>query len=282
MDKQNNLSKQSSQEEIKTYFDGILQVARSGNEFPINLDDVWPLVYSKKSDAVEALQRDFLQDIDFQVLRKNPQNLQGGRPSIDYSLSLSCMEFFIARKVRAVFEVYRNVFHNTVQMAQNVGAKDAKQIFDFMSHPNARTVPIKRKPAFSKTRVEGFDAYMTMIANRFSLDAVSQQRMVNQFAKENDLPLLEYTPSNGGRDSITNLLKAHGIEMSARQANKILSDNGILVQRTVTHKNGKVSSYYEVTEKGKTYGDNFQSEHNPKTTQPLWYTNKFDSLMPLF
>lgn len=34
-----------------------------------------------------------------------------GRPSKDYMLTVSCMEFFIARKVRAVFEVYRQVFH---------------------------------------------------------------------------------------------------------------------------------------------------------------------------
>ena len=31
-----------------------------------------------------------------------------------YMLSVSCLEYFIARKVRSVFEVYRSVFHGCV------------------------------------------------------------------------------------------------------------------------------------------------------------------------
>lgn len=105
------LSKGSSKENIKRYFKSVLEISKSGKEFPINLDEVWPLVYGKKSDAVEALCKNFMQDVDYQVLRQNPQNLNGGRPSNIYMLTVSCMEFFIARKVRAVFEVYRQVFH---------------------------------------------------------------------------------------------------------------------------------------------------------------------------
>ena len=33
----------------------------------------------------------------------------------DYYLSTSCLEYFIARKVRPVFEVYRQVFHKAVK-----------------------------------------------------------------------------------------------------------------------------------------------------------------------
>ena len=58
---------------------------------------------------------------DYQVLAQNGENLdsftqrcgkpQGGRPTNIYMLSVPCLEFFIARKVRPVFEVYRQVFH---------------------------------------------------------------------------------------------------------------------------------------------------------------------------
>lgn len=34
------LTKQSSEGEIKTYFAGILKLSRSDDEFPVNLDDV--------------------------------------------------------------------------------------------------------------------------------------------------------------------------------------------------------------------------------------------------
>lgn len=49
------LSKESSESEIKAYFNVVLKLSQSDNEFPINLDEVWPLVYSEKGKAVRAL-----------------------------------------------------------------------------------------------------------------------------------------------------------------------------------------------------------------------------------
>lgn len=117
------LTKQSTAQEIKAYFEEVLRISRDSEEFPVNLDDVWPLVYSRKDKAVRALQTNdlFLQNVDYQVLPQNGENsgvlaqnggkLQGGRPTDIYMLSVPCLEFFIARKVRPVFEVYRQVFH---------------------------------------------------------------------------------------------------------------------------------------------------------------------------
>lgn len=117
------LTKQSTDQEIKAYFEEVLRLSRDSEEFPVNLDDVWPLVFGRKQEAVRALRNDrlFVENIDYQVLRKNAQNSevlrkdaenqQGGRPTEIYMLSVPCLEFFIARKVRPVFEVYRQVFH---------------------------------------------------------------------------------------------------------------------------------------------------------------------------
>lgn len=110
------LSKQSSESDIKRYFNKVLELSKSDNEFPINLDEVWMLVYGRKADATDALQHGFIENVDYQVLRQNPQQKQkrGGHNRIDYRLTVSCMEFFIARKVRPVFEVYRQVFHHAI------------------------------------------------------------------------------------------------------------------------------------------------------------------------
>ena len=51
----NQLSKTSSSEEIKSYFNAILKLAKASEEFPVNLDEVWPLVYENRADAVRAL-----------------------------------------------------------------------------------------------------------------------------------------------------------------------------------------------------------------------------------
>lgn len=113
---------------IRSYFQYILTLSKSGEAYPVNLEDVFYLVYNKKSDAVESLKKDnvFLQDVDYQVLRKNPQNLFGGRPKDVYKLSVPCLEFFIARKVRPVFEVYRQVFHAAPDVVMKVRADNTK------------------------------------------------------------------------------------------------------------------------------------------------------------
>lgn len=113
---------------IRNYFQYILNLSKSGESFPVNLEDVFYLVYNKKSDAVESLKKDevFLQDVDYQVLRQNPQNLFGGRPKDVYKLSIPCLEYFIARKVRPVFEVYRQVFHAAPDVAMKVRADNTK------------------------------------------------------------------------------------------------------------------------------------------------------------
>lgn len=111
------LTKQSSGQEIKAYFENILRMSRDSEEFPVNLDDVWPLVFGRKQEAVRALKNDklFVENIDFQPLRKDAQRSDNGQfngcDKVTYMLSVPCLEFFIARKVRPVFEVYRQVFH---------------------------------------------------------------------------------------------------------------------------------------------------------------------------
>ena len=112
------LSKQSSDNDIKRYFESVLELSKSDNEFPINLDEVWMLVYPRKDHAVRALKENFIEGVDYQPLPKNGERSKSGQfisGGKDYHLTISCMEFFIARKVRPVFEVYRQVFHKVAK-----------------------------------------------------------------------------------------------------------------------------------------------------------------------
>lgn len=56
-----------------------------------------------------------LQSVDNQFFHQKVENSKKGRPIEKYYLSVSCLEFFIARKIRAVFEVYRQVFHKVAE-----------------------------------------------------------------------------------------------------------------------------------------------------------------------
>lgn len=71
------LTKQSSESEIKAYFIQVLNLARSKEEFPVDLDEVWPLVYSRRDKAVRVLRSGeiFLEGIDYQVFPQNGENL---------------------------------------------------------------------------------------------------------------------------------------------------------------------------------------------------------------
>lgn len=174
------LTKQSSDSEIKAYFIQVLNLSRSKDEFPVNLYEVWPLVFKFRSDAVRALSKSnlFVKDIDYQVLSTNAQNSEvlfhsknksnettsdntktgkdgrnlGGRPQNIYMLSFPCLEFFIARKVRPVFEVYRQVFHKVAGGGISLG----NQVFQSVPMGLEETLaPLAR--------------YHTMIEDRFSI-----------------------------------------------------------------------------------------------------------------
>lgn len=166
------LTKQSSEAEIKAYFCAVLNLAKSNEEFPVNLDDVWPLVYSRKDKAVRALKEgeSFFEGIDYQPLPQNGERLEdkplaqngkrlasgkfNGENKVTYMLSVPCLEFFIARKVRPVFEVYRKVFHKVVEgnaipphpfdITEPIGLYDTlRPLSDYMHKVNDRWERLK-------------------------------------------------------------------------------------------------------------------------------------------
>ena len=123
------LSKSSSSEDLKRYFTAVLELSKSDNKFPINLDDVWQLVYSERGKAVRALRNNFFEGEDFVSSSLSPLAQNGkrsekgqfnGENKVNYFLSLSCLEYFIARKVRPVFEVYRQVFHKVAESTHSL------------------------------------------------------------------------------------------------------------------------------------------------------------------
>ena len=128
----NQLTKKSSESEIKAYFEGIAKLMQSNEPFPVNLEDVWQLVYATKGKAVQTLKRSelFIEGVDYQIFNQkvkksgvfNQEEKNSdfmGRPIQVFMLSVPCLEFFIARKVRPVFEVYRKVFHKVVDTVQS-------------------------------------------------------------------------------------------------------------------------------------------------------------------
>ena len=191
-----SLSKNSGDNEIRRYFEAILKLAQSNNEFPVNLDEVWMLVYSERSKAVRALKTNFIEGVDFLLAQNGKQNsLQGsgGTNKIDYKLSLSCMEYFIARKVRPVFDVYRKVFHKAAELAQQRQLSPSELILQ-LAHMNVEN---ERKMKELEEKHSSLDAKIEELEMRTSTEI--KETTVVGFATRLNLDINRTKASQLGR-----------------------------------------------------------------------------------
>lgn len=250
------LSKRSSENEIKTYFSALLRLAKNDSPYPVNLDEVWPLVYKRRDSAIDALKRDFIENEDFSSFRNSPEREIGGTIRTDYYLTLSCLEYFIVKKVRPVFEVYRQVFHKTAN----------------------RPYIIKRAPGLT-TKVKASLLWVEGLSKSLNLNDASKLSLLKQVAEPLGLPTPDYTPSKGILKSASALLKEAGSPMSAQQFNLKLIEGGYLKELTRPSSKGGVKKFKSITEKGLSFGENQVNPNNPKETQPLWYENLFIGLL---
>lgn len=170
-----------------------------------------------------------------------------------------------ARKVRPVFEVYRQVFHKTVQ----------KSIEE-------KTSP-KRKPSL-KTKVRVGLECVKVVSEMLNLNDSSKLALLGKIAGPLNLPLPDYTPSHGILKSASELLKEHGRPMSAQSFNAKMIELGYLSEISLQSRAyGKavVKKFKSITSKGIKYGENQVNPNNPKSTQPLWYADRFNELLAL-
>lgn len=266
-----HLTKSSTSAEIKQYFKAVLKLSESNEDFPVNLDDVWPLVYSRKDEAVRTLKENFIQLTENEALRKKPERSDydymvvreripaGPGFSIreNYMLSVPCLEFFIARKVRDVFEVYRQVFHKTAKQIEN---RDPMAM-------NANTLYNLRMKAVAWT------------AKMLNLSEESKLRMIQAVTEPLGLPSPDYVTSKGVMHSATYLLSQRKNPVNVIQFNLKMMANGYLEEKERPSRSKGMAKFKCLTESGLEFGENKNSPNNALETQPHYYDDKFDELL---
>lgn len=251
-----SLNKESNENEIKRYFKAILKLSQSENEFPINIDEVWMLVYNRRDYATDALKKDFIENVDYKC---TSVKTEVGSVKLEYNISVSCMEFFIARKVRPVFEVYRQVFHKAASAIP----------------------PARKKSAGLTTKVKASIMWVEGISRSLNLNDASKLRLFEQVAEPLGLPTPDYVNSSGILLSASTLLKRLGLSISARDFNLKMIERGMMKEKERPSSNKGLKKFKTIVGDGLKYGENSINPNNQKETQPLYYEEKFMELIRL-
>lgn len=257
MDENLILSKDSNPSDVERYFRGVLALDQQDKVFSVNLDDVWQLVYSEKSKAVRALKANFIENVDFIVIAQNGEK---GRPVDFYYLTSACLEYFVARKVRPVFEVYRRVFHHAVAQVQ-------------------------QQPSLQE-QIQAKLAFADWSAKFLNLNDASKLGMAQKIGKMVGLDDALPQSVNAGTEkpithAATDLLKSHNVGISAQAFNRMLELKGVVKHATRPGKHGKVHSWYVITPAFDKYGQNQQDPKFQQQTQIRWYDNLFNELLTI-
>ena len=129
------------------------------------------------------------------------------------------------------------------------------------------------------------------VAEILRVSEASKIKMLGTILKAHKIPdavLPAYTEEKSTK-SLTELLEIHGANMTARNANKILLEAGILEIKdrpgTKKDKSGnsvKITKQFKsLTEKGLRFGKNVVSPQNERETQPHYFEDTFHELLEL-
>lgn len=119
----------------------------------------------------------------------------------------------------------------------------------------------------------------TWAAKFLNLNESSKLIIAKQILEPYNLPLPDYTPSKGILKSASELLSKRGMKISAQVFNKKAIEKGYLCELYRNSAHGQKKRFKSITNKGLSFGENQVNPNNPKSTQPLWYEDKFGELL---
>ena len=199
---------------------------------------------------------------DFEVFNKFVENSKGGRPSKEYALSLDMAKELCMIENNEQGRLFRKYF---IEVEKTARVKYEQENLD-------------------KKASDSFDIklkWLDFLPGYLNLSDVSKLAMAKKIAEPLGLPTPDYVSApNGAKHSATELLKSHGVGLSARKFNELAVNAGLLELKERKGTN-KVHKYCEITKKGLAYGENDINEKNMNQTQPHWYDNKFCDVLEI-
>ena len=204
----------------------------------------------------------FVENQDYEVFKENLKNSKGGRPSKEYALSLDMAKELCMIENNEQGRLFRKYFIE-VEKAARVKYEQEK-----LDKKASDSFDIKLK-------------WLNFLPGYLNLSDVSKLAMAKKIAEPLGLPTPDYVSApNGAKHSATELLKSHGVGLSARKFNELAVKAGLLRLKERKGTN-KVHKYCEITKKGLAYGENDINEKNMNQTQPHWYDSKFGEVLEI-
>lgn len=194
---------------------------------------------------------DLIEYQDFEVFTQKGENLQGGRPTSEYALSLDA-----AKEIS--------------MMSQCEKGKQARRYF----------IECEKRLLNPKTSnlLEDKLRAATWAVSFLNMNEASKLQLAKAVLEPLGLPSPDYVASKGVMHSASELLKRFGSKMSALKFNQQMVKLGFLKEET-RQGTTKIHKFKVITEKGKSYGENQVSPKNQSETQPRWYDDKFEELL---
>jgi len=158
------------------------------------------------------------------------------------------------------------------------GAKALEFKLDFIKKFNEMERQLKQR-SIVPTAIE----LMQFAFKELNVNDSTKLKLLQNAANEFGMPvsiLPSYTSSNGVLVPLTKILE--GYLYSARKANPILEQKGVLVKKWRYSSSKKANVYFwNISEKYSHLGENQVNPSNPRETQPMWYESKKEEIVNL-
>lgn len=208
----------------------------------------------------------FAEGVDY-LIHKFMDNPLGGRPTIDYHISID-----MAKELAMV--------------ERNDKGRQARQYFiECERRLKQPATPVMLSPVESDLRGVAFIADSMRLPESGKLDMFTRYCQANAPQLLPALPAYAVDkPSDSQSDSSKPTLPISKIVdgiTSAKRANLALHAAGLLEQRFREKSDGSQKSFWSITETGEKYGKNLVSPSNSRETQPHWYACKSDEIVKI-
>lgn len=247
------------------YFANVHDRWMGGEAFPYDLEELVPTVYSHKDKAVRALKEKYTQDVDYtgSPILGNSDN---PNPNIKYRLSCETFEHMVAKRNKAIFAVYSQIFHATVEERKALLRPHTGEI--------RALILVARELRMAES------AKLAMLSRYFA-QFLTTENILPSYAI--DAPVIAGVSGDSAEAtaSAAQLLKERNSSYGASTFFKLAEQAGFVerLRRPSSKTPGVDREFWNVTEKGLEFGKNLINLHNPRSTQPHWYRSKFDALL---